>query len=75
MDIYKLKKSTRTVLYIEVDGQDVRYLKSGCAGDKKRVWYNLEGGEPRELKSLDLAKKQAILDFLHKHGDVAGIIL
>lgn len=67
MDLYRLSDTTRNSLWIEADGNHIRYVKSG------KTWVKYEGYEPRAISDLKEKEKQGILDFLYKFGHVATV--
>ena len=47
------------------------YHRTGCPGDKKRIWFTYDR-DP--LGHLDRADKQALLEFMHKSGHAVASI-
>lgn len=78
MTIYKdTSASSRLGLCIRFDffeGQNsgvAIYHRTGCPGDKKRIWFTYDR-DP--LGHLDRADKQALLEFMHKSGHAVASI-
>lgn len=65
MKLYAEKCTRSSFILHTEDGAQAVYHKTGCTGDKKRLWYTNDR-EPFCLASLDRKEKQRILDFLFR---------